>query len=71
LVNTIEQSDHSSPLEIPVPEVSVAPLQNLTRPTIRILVADDHPTILEMVKKILKLMMALRSLAKLETVNML
>ena len=61
LVNAIGQGDHSSPLtpdeglfKIPVPAVSVALLQNLTRPTIRILVADDHPTILEMVKNILK-----------------
>ena len=61
LVNAIGQGDPSSPLtpdeglfKIPVPEVSVALLQNLTRPTIRILVADDHPTILEMVKNILK-----------------
>jgi hypothetical protein len=53
--NPIGQDDHSSPLtpderlfSIPVPENSVAVLQNLTRPTIRILVADDHPTILEM-----------------------
>jgi CheY-like chemotaxis protein len=53
--------DHSSLLtpdevlfNIPGPEGSVAVLQNLTRPTIRILVADDHPTILEMVKRILK-----------------
>jgi DNA-binding NarL/FixJ family response regulator len=37
-----------------VPERSVAVLQNHTRPTIRILVADDQPTILEIVKSILK-----------------
>jgi DNA-binding NarL/FixJ family response regulator len=61
LVNSIGQGDHGSPLtpdeglfKIPVPAVSVALLKNLTRPTIRILVADDHPTILEMVKNILK-----------------
>lgn len=59
--NPIGQDDHSSPLtpheglfNIPVPEGSVAALQNHTRPAIRILVADDQPTILEMVKKILK-----------------
>jgi len=53
--------DHNSPLgpdegpfNILVPEGSVAVLQNQPRPTIRILVADDHPTILEMVKTILK-----------------
>ena len=61
LVNRIGQGDHSSPptpdeglFKITVPEGSVAVLQNLTRPIIGILVADDHPTILEMVKKILK-----------------
>src|SRR3984893_19491423 len=59
--NPIGQDHHSSALtpdeglfNIPVPGSSVAVLQNLTRPTIRILVADDHPTILEMVKTILK-----------------
>src|ERR1700737_1574157 len=59
--NPIGQDDHSSPLtpdeglfNIPIPGGSVAVLQNLTRPTIRILVADDHPTKLEMVKRILK-----------------
>ena len=39
---------------IPVPESSVAVFQNHTRPTIRILVADDQPAILEIVKRILK-----------------
>jgi CheY-like chemotaxis protein len=60
LVNAIGQGDYSSPLtpdedlfKIPVPEGSVAVLQNLTRPVIRILVADDFPTILQMVKQIL------------------
>ena len=59
--NPIGQHDHSSLLapdealfNIPVPDGSLAVLQNLTRPTIRILIADDHPTILEMVKRILK-----------------
>src|ERR1700730_1889932 len=59
--NAIGQDDHSSPLgpdeglfKITVPEGSLAVLQNLTRPIIRILVADDHPTILDMVKRILE-----------------
>jgi CheY-like chemotaxis protein len=59
--NPIGQGERSSALapdeglfNIPVSEGSVAVLQNQVRPTIRILVADDHPTILEMVKKILK-----------------
>ncbi|HSY65904.1 MAG TPA: response regulator transcription factor [Terriglobales bacterium] len=53
----IGQADDSSPLapdeglfNIPVPEGAVAVLQT----SIRILVADDQPTILEMVKRILK-----------------
>lgn len=33
---------------------SIAALQNHTKPNIRILIADDHPTILDMVKRILK-----------------
>jgi CheY-like chemotaxis protein len=40
-------------LNIPVPEGSAADLQSRAKPTVRILIADDHPTILEMVKKIL------------------
>lgn len=57
----IGQDDHSSPLapdeglfHIPVSESSVAVLQDHTESAIRILVADDHPTILAMVKGILK-----------------
>ncbi|MEQ1353845.1 MAG: response regulator transcription factor [Candidatus Acidiferrum sp.] len=42
------------PFNIPVPESSVGVLQTQARPTIRILVADDHPAILAMVKEILK-----------------
>ena len=45
---------HEGLFNIPVPEASAAVLKNLTKPAIRILVADDHPTILEMVKSILK-----------------
>jgi DNA-binding NarL/FixJ family response regulator len=59
--NPIGQDRHSSRptpgaglFHIPVPGSPVGVLENLTRPTIRILVADDHPTILEMVKTILK-----------------
>lgn len=59
--NPIGRNDRSSALtpdeglfNIPVPGSSVALLQNHSKPTIRILVADDHPTILEMVKRILK-----------------
>jgi DNA-binding NarL/FixJ family response regulator len=59
--NPIGQDRHSGPLtpdqglfHIPVPGSPVGVLENLTRPTIRILVADDHPTVLEMVKTILK-----------------
>src|ERR1700676_5071286 len=59
--NPIGQHDHSSPLapdgglfNIPAPEGSFAVLQNLTRPTIRILIADDHPTILDMFKRTLE-----------------
>jgi DNA-binding NarL/FixJ family response regulator len=57
----IGQDDHRSPLtpdkglfNTPFPEGSAAVLRKLSKPTIRILVADDHPTILEMVKLILK-----------------
>ena len=59
--NPIGQHDHSNPLapgeglfNIPAREGSLGVVQNLTKPTIRILIADDHPTILEMVKRILK-----------------
>lgn len=59
--NPTGQHDHSSPLppgeglfNIPAPAGSLAVLQNLTRPTIRILIADDQPTILDIVKRILK-----------------
>jgi DNA-binding NarL/FixJ family response regulator len=58
--NAIGQDEYSPPtpdeglLNIPVPEGEVAVLQNHARRPIRILVADDHPTILEMVKSILK-----------------
>jgi DNA-binding NarL/FixJ family response regulator len=45
---------HQGVFDIPAPDASVAALKNLTKPAIRILVADDHPTILEMVKSILK-----------------
>jgi CheY-like chemotaxis protein len=45
---------HEGLLNIPAAKASVAVLKNLTKPAIRILVADDHPTILEMVKSILK-----------------
>ena len=59
--NPIGQDDHRSPLTLdkglfntPFPEGSVAVLRKLTKPTIRILDADDYPTILEKVKRILK-----------------
>lgn len=58
--NPIGQDENSSPIvpdqgpgNIPVSERPVAVLQVHTKSAIRILVADDHPTILEMVKGIL------------------
>jgi DNA-binding NarL/FixJ family response regulator len=45
-------TDEMANPNVPAPEGSV--FQNHTRPTIRILVADDQPAILEIVKRILK-----------------
>jgi two-component system, NarL family, nitrate/nitrite response regulator NarL len=56
---TAENDDAVSPFlgrdDIPSPDSAVAVLENpAARTSIRILIADDHPTILQMVKQILK-----------------